>query len=401
MGKAICFNTPTSGHVNPSLPLVAELVRRNENVIYYLTESYRAKVEATGAAFRAYTSIGDDYFERAGLDGSNPMRTAHMMIETTHAILPEILDILRAERPDYVMYDSMCPWGWYAARILGIPSVSSMSLLILTPAMILQSGQLPSLLRLGLPNLGHLRHFGKVASDLEQTYGVRPPNFADFLNTTGTISLNYTSAAFQPDADKLDKSILFVGPAIEPRADSSGFPFDQLDGRPLIYISLGTVINQNLDFYRACLQAFANGPYQVVMSIGQRTDVAALGDIPTNFIVRNHVPQLDILQRAALFISHAGMNSVHESLYYNLPMLLVPQQSEQNLVAWRAQQLGVGLKLDNRHVTPARLREMAGRILKDSTFRQNATRLGESLRSAGSYQRAADAVLALANGKAK
>jgi MGT family glycosyltransferase len=134
------------------------------------------------------------------------------------------------------------------------------------------------------------------------------------------------------------------------------------------------------------------------MSVGQRTDIAALGDIPANFIVRSFVPQLDILQHAALFISHAGMNSVHESLYYNVPMLLVPQQSEQNLVAWRAQQLGVGLKLDNRRVTPQRLREMAAHILKDAAFRQNATRLGESLRSAGSYQRAADAVLALANG---
>ncbi len=390
MSKAIFFNTPTSGHINPTLPVVAELVRRGEQVIYYLTEAYCKQVEATGANFRPYASIGDDYYERSGLDGSNPMRTARTMIETTRDILPEILDILRAEKPDYMMYDSMCPWGWYAARVLDIPSVSSMSILTLTPGMIVQSGQLPSLLRLILPNLGQLRQFGKVAGELERTYGIKPPNFANFLNAMGTISLSYTSAAFQPDSDKLDKSIRFVGPAIEPRADASGFPFDQLDDRPLVYISLGTVINQNLDFYRACLRAFGNGPYQVVMSIGQRTDIAALGEIPANFIVRNHVPQLEILQRAALFITHAGMNSV--------PMVLVPQQAEQNLVAWRAQQLGVGLKLNK--VSLERLREMAGRILKDDTFRQKAAMLGESLRCAGSYRRAADEVLAMVNTRA-
>jgi hypothetical protein len=59
------------------------------------------------------------------------MRTARTMIETTRAILPEILDILRAEQPDYVLHDSMCPWAWYAARAVGIPSVSSMSILAL------------------------------------------------------------------------------------------------------------------------------------------------------------------------------------------------------------------------------------------------------------------------------
>jgi MGT family glycosyltransferase len=400
MFKGIFFNVPTSGHVNPSLPVTAELVRRGEQIIYYLTPAYRAKVEATGATFRAYDTIGDDYFERAGLDGSNPMLTARTMIETTHEIMPWMLEVLRAEKPDYVLHDSMCPWAWFAAKLLNIPSVSSMGLMVMTPNMLIKSGQLPGLVGAALPNLGHLQAFQKVAGELAHSYGVKVPNFADFLNMRGTITVNYTSSAFQPGGDKLAENILFVGPAIEPRGDASGFPFEQLGDKPLIYISLGTVINQNTAFYRTCLQAFAGQPYQVVMSVGQRTEITSLGAIPDNFIVRNHVPQLEVLQRTSLFVTHAGMNSVHESLYYNVPVILVPQQPEQNLVAWRAQQLGVGVKLDNSRVTVKRLRETAERVLGDESFRRNATTIGESLRSAGSYRRAADAVLALVKEKA-
>ena len=73
--KVIFFNVPTSGHVNPSLPLTRELVRRGVHVIYYLTEGYRQKIEGTGAEFRLYpTPVDDHLFD--GLDGSNPPETA-------------------------------------------------------------------------------------------------------------------------------------------------------------------------------------------------------------------------------------------------------------------------------------------------------------------------------------
>lgn len=221
------------------------------------------------------------------------------------------------------------------------------------------------------------------------------PSFADFLNSTGTITINYTSSVFQPSIETFSKTIKFVGPSIAPRVDTSGFPFDQLGTQPLIYISLGTVINQNQDFYRQSIQAFRDSDYQVVMSIGQNTSVAELGDIPANFIVRNFVPQLDILQRAALFITHAGLNSVHEGLYYNLPLVLVPQQVEQNYVAGRVEQLGAGVKLPNNQVTAQRLRELAVRVLSDPTYQQNAIKLGQSLRSAGGYKRAVSEIFAM------
>jgi MGT family glycosyltransferase len=395
MSKILFFNVPTQGHINPSLPVVTELVRRGTEVIYYLTEGQRQRIEATGAAFRPYDMIHDDYFDIHKLNGSNPPLTARTMVETTQEILPNLLDIVRREKPDVIMHDAMCPWGWYVAQVAGIPSVSSMPLLILTPKMILQSGQLLDLMALGIKNLHHIRALNRIAAEMGHIYGMKAPGFPDALTSTGTITINYTSALFQPDSARLDKNIKFVGPSIEPRPDQTNFPFDQLDSKPLIYISLGTVINDNPDFYKQCLRVFGNTDYQVVMSIGRRIELDSLGEIPSNFIVRNFVPQLDLLQRAALFITHAGMNSVHEGLYYNVPLLLTPQQSEQNLVAIRVQQLGAGIKLPTPPLTDQQLRDAAYRILNDPKFREQACVVGESFRTAGGHQRAADEIMAL------
>jgi MGT family glycosyltransferase len=301
----------------------------------------------------------------------------------------------RAENPDYILHDSMCPWGEMVAKVLKIPSVSSMSLLMFTPILLIKSGSFFPMMGKMLTNFPNLRQFSKISSEIKQKHGIDVPTFADFLNSTGTITINYTSSVFQPSVESFSDSIKFVGPSIAPRTDTSGFPFDQLGTKPLIYISLGTVINQNQDFYLQSIQAFRDSDYQIVMSVGQRTEIARLGEIPANFIVRNFVPQLEILQRAALFITHAGLNSVHEALYYNVPLVLVPQQVEQNYVAGRAEELGVGVKLSNNQITAQRLREAAARILSGESYHQNATRVGESLRGAGGYQRAVDEIFAM------
>jgi MGT family glycosyltransferase len=397
MSKILVFNVPTQGHINPTLPVVAELVRRGTEVIYYLTESQRLRIEATSATFRAYDTIPDDYFDSRGLNGSNPPLAARTLIETTHAILPSLLNIVQREKPDVIVFDAMCPWGWYVAQIARIPSVSSMALLMLTPGMFLQSGQLLNLMMLALRNFSHIRTANSMAAGLGRTYSIKTLGFPNLLTSTGTITVSYTSAMFQPNGENFDKSIKFVGPAIEPRADQTDFPFDQLGEKPVIYISLGTVINNNPEFYKQCLRVFANADYQVVMSVGRRIEINSLGDIPTNFIVCNFVPQLDILQRTSLFITHAGMNSVHEGLYYNVPLLLTPQQAEQNMVANCVQRLGAGIKLSTPPITDQQLRENAYRILNDSSFRERAQAVGESFREAGGYKQAADEILSLAH----
>lgn len=396
MAKILFFNVPTSGHIYATYPVVKELTRRGHEVVYYLTEAYRKPIEAAGATFKPYAQIQDDYFESHDLDGSNPVKSAVVLINTCREILPELLAITRAEQPDIILHDSMCPWGWLVAKKLGIPHVSSMSLLALTPALLIKSGVFTAMLPKMVMGIPLLLKFQRLAAEIKREHGVKPPSFADFLNTMGTLTVNYSSRYFQPDGDSFPETLKFVGPQIDLRSDGgSDFLFDWLDGRPMVYVSLGTVINQNITFFREAVTAFGGSPYQVVMSIGKKNDPALLGEIPDNILVRSFVPQLDVLKKASAFVTHAGMNSVQEGLYFDVPLMLVPQQVEQRLVAGRVKTLGAGLMSKSPTVPAAELRSAVDRLISEPSFKQNAAKIGLSLREAGGTPRAADEILSL------
>ena len=169
--------------------------------------------------------------------------------------------------------------------------------------------------------------------------------------------------------------------------------------RSLVYVSLGTVFNDNPAFFRTCLAALAGVRVQVVVSTGRRLKAGDLGPLPDNAIVRDYVPQQAILQRASLLISHSGANSVHQALYHGVPLLLVPQQMEQALIAARLTELGAGLILNCRRLTEERVRRLAHRLLNEDFFHQQAAIIGKALREAGGASRAAQVLENLASGK--
>jgi MGT family glycosyltransferase len=165
-------------------------------------------------------------------------------------------------------------------------------------------------------------------------------------------------------------------------------------GHPvLVYVSLGTLFNTDATFYRNCFEAFHGQDFQVIMSVGARVSIESLRSAPANFIVQTHVPQLDVLRRATVFITHGGMNSVSESLYYGVPVLVIPQMSEQEIVGRRVEELGAGLYVAKEDVTAERLRESVQRLLAEPRFGRQAAVVRESLQTAGGVARAADAIL--------
>jgi MGT family glycosyltransferase len=129
------------------------------------------------------------------------------------------------------------------------------------------------------------------------------------------------------------------------------------------------------------------------LSAGADTDLDSLGAIPENIVVRNYVPQLDILKRADVFVTHGGMNSVSEGLWYGVPLVVIPQGSDQYLVAKRVETLGAGVALDKRGITPEALRQAVESVLSDEGKRANIKAIQESFREAGGYVRAADVIV--------
>ncbi len=396
MIKALFFNVPGHGHINPSLPLVTELTQRGHEIIYFATPAYRASIEAAGAAFRAYSSVADDYFDMSGLSGAVPQRVAHALISTSAAILPELLEIARAEGPDYIIYDSLCTWGYLVARILRLPSVASLALPPLTQP---PPRAMFRLLPLMLPFL--FRDFGKGleanrrAKALTEQYGLPPFGMMGIMNNIGDLSISYTSRHFQQYADTVDKSLRFVGWTLNEQPVNGDFSLEAARGRRVIYISLGTLNNDDVDFFRACIEAFAGMDAFVVMSTGKRIAPEVFGTLPENIAVHPWVPQIAVLKQAALFVTHGGMNSLHDGLVLGVPLLLVPQQFEQTVNAMRAVELGAGLMLKKQQVSATAIRTNALRLLNEPAFKAQAQHIGETLRTAGGAARAADEVEAL------
>ena len=387
--RAVFLGVPAQGHTNPTLPVVAELVRRGDEVLYYSTESFRSAIVRAGASYRRYDGF-EAYDDRPM--GDNLFRLAATLLQATATALPSLLPALEAHRPDVVVHDSMACWGAYLARLLGIPAVCSVTTFAFNARVVLTDlSRVVGWARDAVDARGDIARFRALGRELERSYGVPAPRFGDVYRNREALNIVYTSQAFQPFGDAFDESFRFVGPSLRDESHAADFPFEALGEAPVLFVSLGTLFNDRPDFYRACFEALGDLDRRVVLSVGRKVDLASLGRSPANFIVRPHVPQLRVLERSALFVTHGGMNSVNEALYFGVPLVAFPQVADQALVARRVEALGAGKLLRGRP-DAGTLRRTVDGVLHEPSFRDASERLRASLREAGGYRRAADEI---------
>jgi MGT family glycosyltransferase len=173
---------------------------------------------------------------------------------------------------------------------------------------------------------------------------------------------------------------------------SVDFPWEQLDGRPLIYASLGTAQNRLLHVFRAIAEACSHLPMQLVLSMGGGADPAELGKLPGNPLVVKFAPQLQLVELADLVITHAGMNTTIETLAQGKPMVAIPITNDQTSVATRIAWSGCGAWLPVARATAQRIGQAVEKVLGDESYGQNAQRLAAANRRAGGRRKAADII---------
>jgi MGT family glycosyltransferase len=135
MSRVVFVELPAYGHVFPSLAVVRELVRRGEQVDYYVTEEFRAEVEHTGATFHGYPAgvLSEAEIARATQSG-DLTRVPSVVLRATDSLLPFLLEVLPRQRPDAVVLDSNALFGHMAVRLLRLPAVSLMTTIMLGQA---------------------------------------------------------------------------------------------------------------------------------------------------------------------------------------------------------------------------------------------------------------------------
>jgi len=285
-------------------------------------------------------------------------------------------------KPDCIVADSMAVWGKAVARKLRIPFVSSTT----TFAFNQHSAKLmkQSLSQL----LGMLFSMPKINKQIKrlQDKGYPVKSVLDLIqNDDDTHTIVYTSPQFQPCSETFSDKYAFVGPSIRPAVE----PVEKTR-ETLIYISMGTVNNDMLPLYKACIDALKETGWQAILSVGDKVDPAAFGPLPEQIRVFPYVDQIAVLERSDAFLTHCGMNSANEALYHGVPLVMLPKTSEQGAVALQTQQLGAGVRLEK--TDPEAIRAAFYQVLTNPKFRENAKNIGEGFRNCSGPGGAADKI---------
>lgn len=279
--------------------------------------------------------------------------------------------------------DSLCFWGKLWSAKLGLPYVCSTTTFAFNRETAGMMKQTPGQLLRLLMGRGRVRRCMERLR--EEGYPVC--GLLDLIqNSNDTDTIVYTSRAFQPKADTFSSKYAFIGPSIPEQIGAGERVWEGC-----CYISLGTVNNRNLPFYQACIETLRQESIPVVISVGEQTGLSAFRDVPEHIFLRPRVDQLAVLARASVFVTHCGMNSASEGLYFGVPLVLYPQQAEQGLVARRVEELGAGLRL--RRASPEAIRAAVRQVREQRSYRSRAREIAAGFRDAGGYRRGADKIL--------
>jgi MGT family glycosyltransferase len=232
----------------------------------------------------------------------------------------------------------------------------------------------------------------KAVNRKRTEWGIEPlKKWPDALSSLAQIA--QLPAALEFEIDHRHPLLHYTGPFVDaeqrPKID---FAWDRLDGRPLVYASLGTLQNGSKEIFRKIADACAGLPVQLVISLGGGIDPDRLGVLSGDPLVVRYAPQLEIVKRAAVVITHAGINTALESLSEGVPLVCIPIGNDQPGVASRVAMRGAGLVVPWNRLTAKRLRSAVRTVLENESYRHAARRVQASILQIDGLDRAADII---------
>lgn len=399
-----------TGHLNPLTTLGRELQRRGHTITVISRPDGERKARAAGLGF---SPIGEKDFpvgsmartsaELGRLRGLAAIRfTAEMLRQSAAIVLRDAPAAVSAAKVDAMLVDQVAPAGYTVAEELGLPYVTVCNALALNSDPDVPPGVMPWKFRRGFfarlrNQFGHavLRWLARPLvgeiNNHRQKHGLRALR-RGLDEGSRLAQIAQQPAFFDYPRRSLPECFHYTGPWHD--AHSGGtipFPWEKLDGRPLIYASMGTLQNRLHTIFGTIAEACEGLPAQLVLSLGsadQKLDMKFAGDP----IVVPFAPQLELLKRAALSITHAGLNTALESLGHGVPMVAIPITNDQPAVASRLEWLGVAEVVPLAKLSAPRVRAAVERVLREPSYREKAREFQQTIAKTEGVQRAADLV---------
>lgn len=378
------------GHINPTLSLAAELVKRGIRVTYFTTEDYKKVIVPTGADFvpvHSWMEQNGDRQKDGKQDGNVAAAVPFLFLKEAGAYIDDILQVLQEDRPDAIVHDFAGIAGTMASDVLKVPNV-----MLYTSYPSNESYSVAESFE-NVPSDHPLRlEAARIAEFYAEKYGCRVMTVKEIFDGQGDLNIVMMQKRLVPNHESFDDRFVFTGVQIGKRTAFGSWKAPD-NGRPLLYSSLGTAFNNWPEYYPILFEAVRDLDINVFAALGA-IDPASLTNIPENVETAQMVPQLDILSQADVFITHAGMGGTGEAIYYGVPMIAIPQMEEQAITAKQIEKNGLGVAfLDKSVITSTGLRDAIEKILADSSYKTMAQEFGADMRTLGGVEASVDALL--------
>ena len=398
MSRFLFVVPPLVGHINPTVGLGAELAEQGHEVAWAGHPEFVARLVGPRATVFPCAVPQSAAVERpADLRGPAALKFLweSFLIPLAEAMIPGVDTAVDAYKPDILVVDQQAVAGAVVAERLGIRWATSAT----TAAELADPlGGMPKVaawvreMLLGL-ELEHGDPAAATSERYQRTYGD--------LRFSPSLLLAYSSKDLsgRHEEDELADTLKYVGPSIAERPSDPEFPWHALPEpgtKPVVLISVGTAnTDAGADFLRSCAEAAAVRPhiFAVIVDPGN-----AIAERPVNTLIVPHVPQLELLPRVSAVVCHAGQNTVCETLYHGIPLVVAPIRDDQPIVAQQAVDAGVAERVRFGRARAEQIGAALDRVLTEPGYRAAAERVAASFKAAGGARAAARELIRLAEG---
>jgi UDP:flavonoid glycosyltransferase YjiC (YdhE family) len=349
--KILAVSTPTAGHLRPLEPLVQAMIAGGDQVVVAAAAGAAPLIKGMGAAFCPCGNGEEVWFDRLVArtrggpgDGLAAERINHYFVPrlfgeiATNDMIDEVLSCGREFLPDVVLFESYAFAGPLVAELLDVAAVHHL---------------------LG-PLLGHdvMELVNDAVSPLWRSFGRDVPGYAGvYRDVTIEICPPSLEPLMVPSGARL-----LLRPAPVPRETP------QVGSRPLVYVTLGTSFNANLHIFRTVLDALAEEPIDVVVTVGVDQDPAVLAPIPDNARAERFIPQGTLLPVCSAVVHHGGAGTTFGALAHGLPQVVIPQGADNYVNASMIERAGAGVALHPADASSDGVRDAVRRVLHDRSY---------------------------------
>ncbi len=387
MGRFLFVVPPLHGHINPTISLGQALRDRGHCVAWAGYPDPALSLLPNEAdllpVFEALPSdITQDLEGKSrGLRGAAALHFLweNFQLPLARAMVPGVERAVDLFKPDVLVVDQQALAGAVVGRRLGLRWATSATT---TAEMTKPFSRLPKIREWIETSLKQLQHEFDVPAESMEKGDLRFSEQLVLVFSTPEL-VGWT---------RFPAEYAFVGPSMRSRAQREPFPWDWLDDRPRILISLGT-LNAEIGsrFFSAVLEAFKEPDRQVILVAPPEL----VGPTPEHILVRPRVPQLALLQRVDAVVCHGGHNTVCETLARGLPLVVCPIRDDQPVIAGQVANAGAGVRVRFGRVRSQALKTAVDEVLINPAFRMAAEHIGASFRKAGGELQAARRLEAL------